>query len=631
MHGNNLDLDDAESFGDVQQAKRDNILRVGFQNIYNLPEDSRTSKSRQLVDYVVQKDYDCYMMAEIGLNWRKVGVNDRWFERVLGKFKTSRTVLAHNVTELCQSKVLQTGGVGLISTDEVTHRIMSTGKDPTGLGRWCWTRFQGKNGIKVRTISVYRPCEAPGATTTYQQQLRFLRHHQVEFEPREALYEDLYMECADWIEEGNQLILGIDANEDVRTGATAAFFKALGMREAILAKHVQVSPPATHNRNNQRQPIDGLFVTPGLKAVAAGYKAFGVGCPSDHRVLWADFTYEDAFGVSGTPLVHPGVRRLNTKNPRLVEKYVQQLRQQLVHSGLAKRLFALETCAAHHGWSDALQAEYDDIQVTHIKLRKHIERNLRKLRMGGVPWSPKLQGFRDAIELWSMIVRKRKGVTVSNTRIRRYMAKTGVWDAFEPDATAAAHNLKTAHRTYRHAKQQAISWRDEFLLSIADANASKYGTSVDQEWKKLTRVEGQKTQARNVKRMLKKLGKNSTTKLYYTCDGVRTECTDKVSMEEACIAENTARFSQTEATPPMTEPLLSDLGYLADTEAAQRILDGTYEIPADLDPYAALLIQELRMSDSIRNSPPCPQGWKPRTIFKAGLNKKRPSQPTQMA
>ena len=131
--------------------------------------------------------------------------------------------------------------------------------------------------------------------------------------------------------------------------------------------------------------------------------------------------------------------------------------------------------------------------------------------------------------------------------------------------------------------------------------------------------------------MLKKLGKNSTTKLYYTWDGVRTECTDKVSMEEACIAENTARFSQKEASPPMTEPLVSNLGYLADTETAQRILDGTYEIPADLDPYAALLIQELRMSDSIRNSPPCPQGWKPRTIFKAGLNKKRPSQPTQMA
>ena len=119
-----------------------------------------------------------------------------------------------------------------------------------------------KKGVKVRTISVYRPCEAPGATTTYQQQLRFLGHHTAEFEPRTAIYEDLFMECTEWMDEGDQLIIGIDANEDVCTGATAEFFQTLGMREAILDKHNQLSPPATHNRNNQRQPIDGLFVTP---------------------------------------------------------------------------------------------------------------------------------------------------------------------------------------------------------------------------------------------------------------------------------------------------------------------------------------------------------------------------------
>jgi hypothetical protein len=70
---------------------------------------------------------------------------------------------------------------------------------------------------------------------------------------------------------------------------------------------------------------------------------------------------------------------------------------------------------------------------------------------------------------------------------------------------------------------------------------------------------------RNVKRMLKKLGNPSTTKLYFTCDGVCTECMDKLSMEDACIAKNTARFSQAESTPPMTEPLVTDLGYLAET------------------------------------------------------------------
>jgi hypothetical protein len=47
-------------------------------------------------------------------------------------------------------------------------------------------------------------------------------------------------------------------------------------------------------------------------------------------------------------------------------------------------------------------------------------------------------------------------------------------------------------------------------------------------------------------------------------------------MEEACIEENISRFSQTHDTPPMMEPLLSNLGFLADTQEAQEILDGTY-------------------------------------------------------
>jgi hypothetical protein len=192
------------------------------------------------------------------------------------------------------------------------------------------------------------------------------------------------MECTEWMDEGDQLIIDIDANEDVRTGAKAEFFQTLGMREAILDKHTQSSPPATHNRNNQRQPIDGLFVRPGLQAVAAGYSTFGAGCPSDHQVIWANFTYTDAFGLSSTPLVSLGACRLNTKNPRLVEKYVQQLRKQLVHSGLAKRLFALELCATQQGWSTLLQDKYDDIQASHLKLRCRIELELRKLRMGGI-------------------------------------------------------------------------------------------------------------------------------------------------------------------------------------------------------------------------------------------------------
>jgi hypothetical protein len=209
--------------------------------------------------------------------------------------------------------------------------------------------------------------------------------------------------------------------------------------------------------------------------------------------------------------------------------------------------------------------------------------------------------------------------SVSNTRIRRFLRKSGIWDAFSYSKEGVETKLAEAHKKYRVAKKNAVVWRDEFMVTLADARAEKNNTSQEQELKLLRRGTDQKTQARNVKRMLKKLGQNATTKLYYTSDGNRIECTDKASMEDACIAENTSRFSQAEGTPPMTEPLVSELGYLADTDAAESILNGNYDIPEGLDPYAALLISELRMPTSIRNAAlvaPCvttedhSQGWK---------------------
>mgnify|MGYP002807345711 CR=1 FL=1 len=131
--------------------------------------------------------------------------------------------------------------------------------------------------MKIRVISVYRPCDSDGPETVNQQHQRYLTKKKRLEAPREALYVDLFEELSAWIDAGNQIILGIDANEDVRTGATASFFQALGMTEAILHRHQRKSPPATHNRNFQRQPIDGIWVTPGLWATGAGYCAFGEG------------------------------------------------------------------------------------------------------------------------------------------------------------------------------------------------------------------------------------------------------------------------------------------------------------------------------------------------------------------
>jgi hypothetical protein len=65
------------------------------------------------------------------------------------------------------------------------------------------------------------------------------------------------------------------------------------------------------------------------------------------------------------------------------------------------------------------------------------------------------------------------------------------------------------------------------------------------------------------------------------------------------MANNAARFCLTEDTPPMTEPLLSDLGYLADTEAAAQILEGTYICPPGTDNYTRDFLRILQRPTNV--------------------------------
>jgi hypothetical protein len=51
------------------------------------------------------------------------------------------------------------------------------------------------------------------------------------------------------------------------------------------------------------------------------------------------------------------------------------------------------------------------------------------------------------------------------------------------------------------------------------------------------------------------------------------------------MENNLARFCLTEDTPQMMEPLLSELGYLANTEAAESILTSNYVCPPSSDQY----------------------------------------------
>jgi hypothetical protein len=180
----NITKEDVEEFGDVMTFPRpESVLQIVQQNVGNLPANEKASKSRQFINFIRRSQASVFNSQEIGLCLRKLPDKDQWCERVFGRLASSSASFAYNTTELANTSVHQPGGVGVISTDDVTHRVIQRGRDPTELGRWSWTLLEGKQHHRTRIITAYRPCASSGPGTVNQQHQQYYHRKHRDVDP----------------------------------------------------------------------------------------------------------------------------------------------------------------------------------------------------------------------------------------------------------------------------------------------------------------------------------------------------------------------------------------------------------------------------------------------------------------
>ncbi|CAJ1954257.1 unnamed protein product [Cylindrotheca closterium] len=189
----------------------------------------------------------------------------------------------------------QYGGCAATILNSVAHQAKSFGRDPTKLGRWADVRIQGRQR-----------------------------------EPREAFVVDLLRAITKWRDGGCEVILGVDANEDVSSLKTSSFrhrLREVGMEEAILQQQAGRTA-ATQQRNRKGKPIDGIFTTTGVVVKAGGYYNFDKFFLCDHWGLWIDIDLECSLGVHRPQKTPYQPRKLTMSDTTAVRRYLH-----LVHQG----------------------------------------------------------------------------------------------------------------------------------------------------------------------------------------------------------------------------------------------------------------------------------------------------------
>jgi hypothetical protein len=164
---------------------------------------------------------------------------------------------------------VQEGGTGMVLFCNSTGYITKTGKDPYGLGQWCWTLYEGSKGHWTRVVVAFNACKnmRKDSRTTYQQQRQyFIMTKQDLTCPNKLFQKHLVHQLKQWRLGGDRIVLFMDHNEhtyDRLLGRVLSDPDGLGLQEAVL-KYTGTRTGATFFQGSK--PIDGVWVTSNIDA-----------------------------------------------------------------------------------------------------------------------------------------------------------------------------------------------------------------------------------------------------------------------------------------------------------------------------------------------------------------------------
>ena len=599
-----------DSQGDPHKRKTAQATRVVFQNVNGLPESPSASKQLQIQKWLLEQQVGIVLFAETNRHWSSLTEDLGWRERVRRSSRAGfYAVAAHNVHQnrhLAPSS-LQYGGCAAALLNETAHAAKECGRDPSGLGRWTFIRIQGKvvdgQAKDLVVVSAYRPNKPnQGSSTVHAQHSQYFRSTGKKRNPRQAFLTDLRKAIQTWRNEGCEVIVGVDANEDVSIHHPTSFryqMHAMGLDERILKLHPR--PRATFQRNQNEVPIDGLFATAGVVAMAGGYYGFDEHFPSDHRGLWLDIDLKKTLGGFQPCRRSRQVRHLSSQDPRSVTKYLTSVTAGYLKYDIPNRLQKLAAAAEANGdqFSGKMLRQFNCLHKQAYDIRRTAENNCRKLAMGAVPWSPPIQAFWDRIALWKILLKSRQNCRVSSRKVRRLMKKTGHPTAWRLPTEEIIQRLRAERRAYRSAKRNnAEQWRKQHIGNqLRSAKKFKWRSKKARErFQRLRRMR----QREEVRRRRRARGKGATGGLKAIqfvdpSSGELLTTSDQQQVERGCREENTARYDQTRApfpTPPMEEPLYSLLNGPEAENNSMDIMRGAFPFPEELDhPTTAFLSQ----------------------------------------
>ena len=391
---------------------------------------------------------------------------------------------------------------------------------------------------------------------------------------------DFWAQIDEWMSKGDQLIICGDWNVDIRKKHFIKEFNKRELKSVNITRHGDSNLPATYSAGTK--PIDEIFVTPTLQVTACGYLDHGSSL-GDHRPVWVDIYRPSMLGIKGKLKPTYNARRLKTNDPRIVEKYNKTLLELLQESNVPLRAKLLLD-SVQGELNQEQQEEYEILDKIRETSMKKAEKKCRKLKMGAVQWSPKLQKSMDTITYYTLCLRQSCGRKVSSSILYRLSKKIGCM-AINSSKEELEAKLEVAYKNYKSVKKANQRVREAYLFDLAATLEKKGRGKKAKLVKQMIQTEVKRQMFRKLA-MVHKKNTDLSTKFVTVTEGENKRIiTDKKEMETAIINENKHKYHQTETTCPfMHHPLKQHFGKIGEGPKTEDALSGSYTPPEGLSP-----------------------------------------------
>jgi len=464
--------------------------------------------------------------------------------------------------------------------------------------------FSGREAYCTRIYTAYRPGihKPPNSknTTVYEQHDRYIRQHRLKGTPREIVDSDLYREILEQLQ-SKQIILMLDANEDVQQGKFNNMMNGLGMRNGIQTR--TTSPmPATHHRGSRT--ISAIYCSRNIAVTRAGILPIGTGVRGDHKNIYIDVQIQSVMGGKMYIVSPPPMRTLKLNDSRIYLKFIKLVKKHLKANNIKSKAEKLYSSSKYPATSQMVKAmeEIDE------QMGRAITNGLRKCRTifsGKIPYSILFKNLSRTNRLWLLVMKKKKGQKISISTIRRLAKQVGVSNPMSYHFDEVISRLRESKKQYEKFIPHAPTERKIFFEDLASANAAVSNQKKMTILKNIMQTESSREQHAIIRSVFpKKISSSKKVDRVQVKQGeVWKEIGTPHELVEVLQTENKEKYSCTNGTPLMKQHIHQKMGNFAEGKLAKEIQHGHVDPKKLFDEWTARMLSETKFDPKIPRIP----------------------------